>query len=115
MAQTASIFAITLRPQSRLLGVNGITASGADGITISGADSFVLTGVAALMAALNDAEPSTGIAGVDPELAVLLNTLTDDSNVSRGNRLSPTAYGRGHCRTCRASEFWVARVTGCCR
>jgi len=63
-------------------GADGITASGADGITISGADSFVRTGVAALIAALNGAGISTGIAGIDPELAVLLNTLTDDSNVA---------------------------------
>jgi serine protease AprX len=63
-------------------GADGITVSGADGITISGADSFVSTGVNALIAALNDASINTGIAGIDPELAVLLNTLTDDSNVN---------------------------------
>ena len=62
-------------------GVNGITASGADGITISGADSFVQTGVSALMSALNDAKAATGLQSLDPELAVLLNRLTDDSNV----------------------------------
>jgi serine protease AprX len=62
-------------------GVNGITASGADGITISGADSFVRTGVGALMSALNDAMTATGLQSLDPELAVLLNRLTDDSNV----------------------------------
>ncbi|HXT63466.1 MAG TPA: S8 family serine peptidase [Pyrinomonadaceae bacterium] len=64
-----------------IAGVSGITASGADGITISGADSFVLTGVAALMAALNGAGVNTGIANVDPELAVLLDRATDDSNI----------------------------------
>ncbi|HEX6186873.1 MAG TPA: S8 family serine peptidase [Pyrinomonadaceae bacterium] len=75
------IFSIT--PGSlTITGVNGITVSGADGITISGADSFIKTGVAALMAALNDNGVRVGIAGVDPELAVLLNTLTDDSNVA---------------------------------
>jgi serine protease AprX len=67
--------AVTIR------GVNGITASGADGITISGADSFVQTGVNAIIAALNSAETQTGLQSVDPELAVLLNRLTDDSNV----------------------------------
>ena len=34
------------------------------------------------MAALNDNGVQVGIAGVDPELAVLLNNLTDDSNVA---------------------------------
>lgn len=76
-----AIFSIT--PGSlTITGVNGITISGADGITISGADSFVKTGVAALMAALNDNGVQVGIAGIDPELAVRLNTLTDDSNVA---------------------------------
>jgi serine protease AprX len=62
-------------------GADGITASGADGITISGADSFVRTGVNALITALNRAGVSLGIAGIDPELAVLLNYATDDSNI----------------------------------
>src|SRR5260370_736223 len=62
-------------------GVNGITASGADGITISGANSFVSTGTNALIAALNGTVGQTGLQSVDPELAVLLHRLTDDSNV----------------------------------
>src|SRR5712691_2451273 len=62
-------------------GVNGITASGADGITISGADSFVGTGTNDLIATLNSAVGQTGLQSVDPELAVLLKRLTDDSNV----------------------------------
>ncbi len=64
-----------------ITGVNGITASGADGITISGAKSFVSTGTNALIAALNGTVGQTGLQSVDPELAVLLNRLTDDSNV----------------------------------
>jgi len=67
--------AVTIR------GANGITASGADGITISGADSFVRTGVNAIIAALNSAVGQTGLQSVDPELAVLLDRLTDDSNI----------------------------------
>jgi serine protease AprX len=62
-------------------GVNGITASGADGITISGADNFVQTGVSAITSKLNSALSQTGLQSVDPELAVKLNRLTDDSNV----------------------------------
>jgi serine protease AprX len=64
-----------------ITGVSGITASGADGITISGADSFVVTGANAMIAALNSSVGQTGLQSVDPELAVLLNGLTDDSNV----------------------------------
>src|SRR5260221_514722 len=62
-------------------GADGITASGADGITISGADSFVQTGVSAIIAALHAAQTQTGLQSVDPELAIVLNKLTDDSNV----------------------------------
>ena len=62
-------------------GADGITASGADGITISGADSFVEIGTAAITSALNGAQAQTGLQSLDPELAVLLNRLTDDSNV----------------------------------
>lgn len=64
-----------------IVGPTGITVSGADGITISGADSFVQTGVNALTSALFAAVGQTGLQSVDPELAVLLNQLTDDSNV----------------------------------
>jgi serine protease AprX len=74
------VFAITPNAIT-ISGVNGITASGADGITISGADSFVNTGVNAVTAALFSAVGQTGLQSVDPELAVLLNRLTDDSNV----------------------------------
>lgn len=62
-------------------GADGITISGADGITISGADAFTRTGAQALVEALNP-PTQAGLASVDPELAVLLNQLTDDSNVS---------------------------------
>src|SRR6266851_6742558 len=60
---------------------DGITATGADGITISAASSFVQTGVGALTSVLNGANTATGLQSLDPELAVLLNRLTDDSNV----------------------------------
>jgi len=77
---TGVIFSVT--PSAiTITGLSGITASGADGITISGADSFVLTGVAAVTSALNGTGINTGIASVDPELAVLLNNATDDSSV----------------------------------
>src|SRR5438093_1544640 len=72
----------TIAPQSiTITPVTGSTVSGADGITISGADNFVETGSNAITAALLREENQLGLQGVDPELAVLLNTLTDDSNV----------------------------------
>src|SRR5436190_534348 len=74
------IFSITPNAVT-ISGVNGITASGADGITISGADSFVRMGTNAIIAALNDATNRVGLQSFDPERAVLLNRITDDSNV----------------------------------
>ena len=64
-----------------IIGTTGITVSGADGITISGADSFIETGTNALTSALNAGVGQSGIQSVDPEFAVQLNRLTDDSNV----------------------------------
>src|SRR5205807_1129253 len=62
-------------------GVNGITVSGADGITVSGADSLIPTGVNALISSLTARVGTSGLQSVDPELAVLLNRATDDSNI----------------------------------
>ena len=75
-----TIFSITPAAIT-ISGGDGITVSGADGITISGADSFVQTGTNALLSALTPTLGLTGIQSVDPELSVLLNQLTDDSNV----------------------------------
>src|SRR5947207_8573352 len=64
-----------------ITGVNGITVSGADGITVSGADSFIPTGVNALISSLTSRVGHSGLQSVDPELAILLNRATDDSNI----------------------------------
>ncbi len=53
-------------------GANGITVTGADGVTVTGADS--ISGATMTV--------NSGIQSVDPELAVQLNRLTDDSNVN---------------------------------
>ncbi len=64
-----------------ITGADGITATGADGITITGADGFVQTSADGITATGADTSERSGIRSVDPELAVRLNTLTDDSNV----------------------------------
>src|SRR5713226_7642965 len=82
IATSADGIVFTVTPSAiTISGVNGITASGADGITISRAVSFAQTGVGALISVLNNAKAATGLQSLDPELAVLLNRLTDDSNV----------------------------------
>src|SRR6266498_2895998 len=65
----------------RFAGVTGIVMTGADGIVMTGADGIVMTGADGL---LPNALPQTasGLQSVDPELAILLNRLTDDSNVN---------------------------------
>lgn len=62
-----------------ITGADGITTTGADGITISGADGFVETSANGILSTAD--APGSGIRSVDPELAVRLNQLTDDSNV----------------------------------
>ncbi len=57
-----------------ITGATGITATGADGITATGADSITVTGAQLIQ--------QTGLQSLDPELAVLLNQITDDTNVN---------------------------------
>ncbi|MEO7971578.1 MAG: S8 family serine peptidase, partial [bacterium] len=65
----------------RFAGVTGIVMTGADGIVMTGADGIVMTGADAM---LPDAirPPSSGLRSVDPELALQLTQLTDDSTVN---------------------------------
>ena len=63
-----------------LTGADGITLTGADGITLTGADGITLTGADGIT--LTGADNNTGLQSVDPELAVRLNTATDDSNIN---------------------------------
>ncbi|HLM61013.1 MAG TPA: S8 family serine peptidase, partial [Pyrinomonadaceae bacterium] len=59
-----------------LTGADGITLTGADGITLTGADGITLTG------ADNQQYGTQGLQSVDPEFAVRLNELADDSNIN---------------------------------
>lgn len=62
-------------------GVTGIVMTGADNISMTGAQGIVMTGADGVIRSATSATP-TGIQSVDPELALLLNRLTDDSNVN---------------------------------
>jgi serine protease AprX len=62
-------------------GADGITVTGADGITVTGADTFTETSVNGLTGMGADAQ-RRGLQSIDPEFAVLLNEMTDDSNVN---------------------------------
>ena len=62
-------------------GTDGITATGTDGITVTGTDSFVERTSDGITATGTDAQ-DRGLRSIDPELAVLINEMTDDSNVN---------------------------------
>jgi serine protease AprX len=62
-------------------GTDGITATGTDGITVTGTDTFVARTSDGITATGTDAQ-HRGIRSVDPEFAILLNEMTDDSNVN---------------------------------
>src|SRR6266850_1029613 len=64
-----------------MTGADGIVMTGADGIVMTGADGIVMTGADGLLpGALRPA--TSGLQSVDPELALQLNQLTDDSGVN---------------------------------
>jgi serine protease AprX len=72
---------IRIAPTSiTITGADAITGTRVEGMTINGADSITEASVNGLMALGDDARAS-GIRSVDPELAVMLNNMTDDSNV----------------------------------
>lgn len=65
----------------RFSGATGIVMTGADGIVMTGADGIVMTGADGLLpGAIRP--PSTGLRSVDPELALQLTQLADDSTVN---------------------------------
>lgn len=66
-----------------LTGADGITLTGADGITLTGADGITLTGADGITLTGADGQQQRyGLQSVDPELALLLNQVTDDSNIN---------------------------------
>lgn len=65
-----------------LHGVELMVVANARGITVSGADSIASIGVDALTSLLNSGESQAGLQSVDPELAITLNRLTDDSSIN---------------------------------
>ena len=69
---------------TNLISPTGITLTGADGITLTGADGITLTGADGITLTGADQVPvqPVGLQSVDPELAVKLNQMTDDSNVN---------------------------------
>lgn len=63
-----------------ITGADGIAVTGADGIAVTGADGIATTGADGI--AVTGADSSKGLKSVDPELALMLDRMTDDSNVN---------------------------------
>ncbi|HEX8745583.1 MAG TPA: S8 family serine peptidase [Pyrinomonadaceae bacterium] len=69
-------------------GADGIAVTGADGIAVTGADGISTTrldGIATTGAdgiAVTGVDSGVGIKSVDPELALMLDKMTDDSNIN---------------------------------
>ena len=79
-ATSADGTVFSVAPQGlKFSGVDGIVMTGVDGIVMTGVDGIVMTGVDGVM---NSSPVSVGLQSVDPELAVKLNAMADDSNVN---------------------------------
>ncbi|HXM35035.1 MAG TPA: S8 family serine peptidase, partial [Pyrinomonadaceae bacterium] len=65
----------------RFAGLSGIIMTGADGISITGATGLAITDVYGMLVTAGNSVPA-GLKTVDPELAVKLNQMTDDSSVN---------------------------------
>ncbi len=66
----------------RFDGVTGIVMTGADGIVMTGADGITMTDAYGMLATGANSGSGSGLKSVDPELALQLNQLTDDSSVN---------------------------------
>jgi serine protease AprX len=66
-----------------MTGVDGVTMTGADGVTMTGADGFHMLGADGLASSVASAAgQKIGLMSFDPELALSLDRMTDDSNVN---------------------------------
>ncbi|HEV2863641.1 MAG TPA: S8 family serine peptidase [Pyrinomonadaceae bacterium] len=65
-----------------LSGIDGVTATGSDGVTATGSDGVTATGSDGVTATGSDALGRSGLQSLDPELAILLDRATDDSNIN---------------------------------
>ncbi|HEU4596988.1 MAG TPA: S8 family serine peptidase [Pyrinomonadaceae bacterium] len=63
-------------------GTDGVTLRGIDGITFTGTDGISVTGTDGIAATGTNTQRRTGLQSLDPELALLLDRATDDSNIN---------------------------------
>lgn len=63
-----------------MTGVDGLTMTGVDGLTMTGVDGLTMTGVDGLT--MTGVDSRSGLQSLDPELALILDALTDDSFVN---------------------------------
>ena len=66
----------------RIEGADAVIVTGADGVTLQGIDGITATGSDGITATGSDAVQGIGLQSLDPELAILLDRATDDSNIN---------------------------------
>jgi serine protease AprX len=66
----------------RIEGADTFVATGADGVTLRGIDGVTATGSDGVTATGSDFVQRIGLQSLDPELALLLDRATDDSNIN---------------------------------
>ncbi|HEX7312970.1 MAG TPA: S8 family serine peptidase [Pyrinomonadaceae bacterium] len=73
----------SIAPSSiRIEGADFFAATGADGVTLQGIDGISATGSDGITATGSDVVKLIGLQSLDPELALLLDRATDDSNIN---------------------------------
>ncbi len=82
---------------------NGVSVSGADGVSVSGADGVSVSGADGVSVSGADSEnpaDNYGFQAIDPELAILLNEVTDDRSINAiiAFHNLPTEADFGHLR-----------------
>ncbi|HEY0174513.1 MAG TPA: S8 family serine peptidase [Pyrinomonadaceae bacterium] len=65
-----------------MTGADGVTLQGIDGLSATGSDGLSATGSDGLSATGSDVVRLKGLQSLDPELALLLDRATDDSNIN---------------------------------
>lgn len=74
------LFTLTNPTGISLTGADGIGMTGGDGISLTGADGILLTGVDGT--SIGGVDTGVGLQSIDPELATVLNNMTDDSSIN---------------------------------
>jgi subtilisin family serine protease len=80
--QATGLTATTADGQTFSISPNGVRITGVSGLTTTGVDNINFFGADSITDPVEEVLEQTGLQSLDPELATLLNQITDDSNVN---------------------------------